>query len=51
MPEQLRKNKALLTRLLKQQGGVSNYTYPVFMIDGKLTHSHEQLQEFLNELK
>lgn len=45
------KNKKLMWDLLKAEGVTNNITTPVFLVNGQLSYSHDNLREFLSGLK
>ncbi|MHA7058267.1 glutaredoxin family protein [Aquimarina sp. M1] len=50
-PEELKENRLLLSKKMQENGIFGRYTTPVILVDGKLTHSHENLSEFLAGLR
>ncbi len=46
-----KENKELMWSLLRAEGVTKNIVTPVFLVDGKLSHSHEDLNTFLESLK
>ena len=51
MSDNLRSNRRLLSQKMQENGMFGSYTTPVIIIDGKLTHSHSNLTEFLTTIK
>ena len=49
-PKELLDNQSILQEKLKEKKISGSFTTPIFMVNGKITHSHRDLDKFLAKL-